>query len=114
MWFHRVPWTYQLKSGRNVWEEMVFLYDQGVVKAREMKLKWDEVEGFLDKETFRSVRDHLFIQQKEAQWWRDACLAYFHSRSQRPFPVGTLVPPYDVNYYKNLSYPYSPGIKPKW
>jgi len=114
LWFHRVPWSHQLKSGRNVWEEMVFRYDHGAAKVREMKLKWDAVEGLVDKETFRSVRDHLIIQQKEAQWWRDACLTYFQSRSQLPFPAGTLVPLHDLNYYKNLSYPYSPGIKPKW
>ena len=114
LWFHRVPWTHQLKSGRNVWEELIFRYDHGTTKAREMKLKWDAVEGLVDKEIFRSVRDHLIIQLKEAQWWRDACLTYFQSRSQLPFPVGTLVPLHDLNYYKNLSYPYSPGIKPKW
>nr|MBP7644818.1 alpha-glucuronidase [Saprospiraceae bacterium] len=114
LWFHRVPWTHPLKSGRNVWQELVFRYDQGAAKAREMKVKWDAVEGMEDKETFRSVRDHLIIQQKEAQWWRDACLAYFQSRSKLPFPVGTVPPPHDVDYYKNISYPYAPGIKPKW
>jgi len=114
LWFHRVPWTHPLKSGRNVWEELVFKYDQGVTKAREMKTKWDAVESLVAKETFRSVRDHLVIQQKEAQWWRDACLAYFQSRSQLAFPVGTISPPHEVQYYKKLSYPYSPGIKPKW
>ena len=114
LWFHRVPWTHQLKSGRNVWQELVFRYDQGVSKVIEMKSIWDSVEGFVDKETFRSVRDHLNIQSKEAQWWRDACLAYFQSRSQLPFPIGTIPPPHDVDYYKSLSYPYSPGINPKW
>lgn len=114
LWFHRVPWTHQVKSGKNVWQELVFKYDQGVSKVIEMKSKWDTVEGMVDKETFRSVRDHLNIQSKEAQWWRDACLAYFNSRSQLPFPTGTIPPPHDVDYYKSLSYPYSPGINPKW
>jgi alpha-glucuronidase len=114
LWFHRVPWTHQLKSGRNVWQELVFRYDQGVSKVIEMKSKWDSVEGLVDKETFRSVRDHLNIQSKEAQWWRDACLAYFQSRSQLPYPIGTIPPPHGVDYYKSLSYPYSPGINPKW
>jgi alpha-glucuronidase len=114
LWFHRVPWDHKLKSGHTVWEELVFRYDQGVTKVREMKAKWDAVIGMVEPETFRSVRDHLIIQQKEAQWWRDACLAYFQSRSQLAFPVGTIAPPHDVQYYKKLSYPYSPGIKPKW
>lgn len=114
LWFHRVPWTHQLKSGRNVWQELVFKYDQGISKVTEMKSKWDSVKGLVDKETFRSVRDHLNIQSKEAQWWRDACLVYFQSRSQLPFPSETIPPPRDVDYYKSLNYPYSPGIKPKW
>jgi len=114
LWFHRLPWSHTLKSGRNVWEELIHKYDQGVAHTREMNTKWDSIEGMVDKETFRSVRDHLKIQQKEAQWWRDACLAYFHSKSQLPFPTGTTVPPYDVHYYKSISHPYAPGIKPKW
>lgn len=114
LWFHRLPWSHRCQSGRSLWEELVYKYDKGLETAHEMKNKWDTVQGLVDADVFRSVRDHLIIQHKEAKWWRDACLAYFQSKSQLPFPQGVAPPPHDVNYYKNLNYPYSPGIKPKW
>ena len=30
LWFHHVPWTYQMKSGRNLWAELCYKYNQGV------------------------------------------------------------------------------------
>jgi alpha-glucuronidase len=36
LWFHRVPWTYRTRSGRNVWDELVFRYNAGVDTVRAM------------------------------------------------------------------------------
>ncbi|HEY0107646.1 MAG TPA: alpha-glucuronidase family glycosyl hydrolase, partial [Rhizomicrobium sp.] len=30
LWFHHVPWSYKLKAGRIVWDELVVTYDEGV------------------------------------------------------------------------------------
>jgi len=34
------------------------------------------------------VRGLLVIQEKEARWWRNACLLYFQTFSKRPLPDG--------------------------
>jgi alpha-glucuronidase len=114
LWFHRVSWDHRLKSGRTVWEELVFRYNKGVSQVTEMNKKWGSIKGLVNDKVFVAVQSHLTIQENEAVWWRNACLAYFQSKSKRPYPLGTVVPPYDLSYYKNLSYPFAPGIKPKW
>ena len=51
----------------------------------------------------------LAIQEREAQWWRDACIAYFQSLSKRPLPAGYAPPPHPLAYYQAIDFPYAPG-----
>jgi alpha-glucuronidase len=37
LWFHHVPWDYRLNSGRNLWDEMCFKYNDGVDSVRWMQ-----------------------------------------------------------------------------
>jgi alpha-glucuronidase len=57
---------------------------------------------------------HLEIQEKEAKWWRDACLSYFQQFSGMPIPEGLEKPEHDLEYYESLRFPYAPGIRPRW
>jgi alpha-glucuronidase len=79
-----------------------------------MRTTWAGLEGEIDLARFESVRMHLEIQEKEAKWWRDACLSYFQQFSGRPLPEGLEAPAHDLEYYRSLSYPYAPGIRPRW
>jgi alpha-glucuronidase len=55
------------------------------------------------------VAAFLAIQQQEAQWWRDASVAYFQSLSHLPLPPGYAPPPHPLQYYESLCFPYAPG-----
>jgi alpha-glucuronidase len=114
LWFHHLPWDYQMKSGRTLWEEIGIHYDQGVKSARKMKVTWESLSGTVDPEQHSHVSQLLGIQVQEAEWWRNACLLYFQSISKRPFPSEIEQPEGDLDYYKSLSFPTAPGIRPKW
>lgn len=114
LWFHHLPWDYQMKSGKTLWEEIGLHYDQGVKNARKMKTNWESLSGKIDPEQHSHVSQLLGIQVKEAEWWRNACLLYFQSISKRPFPSEIEQPEGDLDYYKSLSFPTAPGIRPKW
>ncbi len=114
LWFHRVSWYKKLSTNRTLWEEMIFRYDTGVSKVKEMNEKWAKLKGTIDEEVFNSVNNHLSIQLKEAHWWRNACLAYFKAKGNLTFPPNVTEPEFDYQYYKSLTYPYAPGLKPKW
>lgn len=114
LWFHHVPWNHTLQTGNTLWQQLCFEYHEGVKTVVQMKEKWQSLEGSLDQERFNHVSMHLNIQEKEAKWWRDACLTYFQTFSIMEIPAELEQPKYDLNHYKFLEYPYAPGIRPRW
>ena len=66
-----------MPSGRTLWDELVYRYDHGVEVVSQMRRTWAALEAFVDAERFAQVAAFLAIQEQEAQWWRDACIAYF-------------------------------------
>ena len=87
----------------------MYRYDHGVEAVRQMRRTWDAQSGRVDPERFAQVAAFLAIQEQEALWWRDACVAYFQSISKRPLPPGAVPPAHPLEYYKALSFPYAPG-----
>jgi alpha-glucuronidase len=114
LWFHHVPWDHTLSTGRSLWEELCRQYHQGAAEVTQMKADWQSIRDQIDEERFQQVDMHLTIQEKEAKWWRDACLSYFQTFSKMDIPADLEQPAHDLEYYESLSYPYSPGIRPRW
>ncbi|WP_116124651.1 alpha-glucuronidase family glycosyl hydrolase [Lewinella sp. IMCC34183] len=114
LWFHHLPWDYQMDSGNTLWTELCLKYQSGVEGTEWLAEKWAALEGEVDAERFTEVSQLLKVQQREAAWWRDASLAYFRSLNGLPLPEGVPEPAHDVEYYKGLRYPYAPGIAPQW
>ena len=77
LWFHRVPWTRRLNSGRTVWEELQWCYNRGVNEVDDFAAVWNDALPFIDGERWRAVAKSLEFQQKDARLWRDVCLEYF-------------------------------------
>jgi alpha-glucuronidase len=114
LWFHHLPWDYEMNSGRTLWEEIGLHYDQGVKSARKIKSTWESLAGRIDPEQYSHVNQLLGIQVQEAEWWRNSCLLYFQSISKRPIPAEIEQPEGDLEYYKSLRFPTAPGIRPRW
>ena len=109
LWFHHVPWSYKMKSGRNLWDELCYKYNLGVDSVRWMQKTWKDLNGLIDKERYDQVKMLLNIQEKEAVWWRDACLSYFQTFSKMPIPSTYEQPAHSLEYYKALRFPFAPG-----
>jgi alpha-glucuronidase len=109
LWFHHVPWTYKLKSGRTLWNELCLRYQAGVDSVRAMQKDWNKLQRYVDEEQFRQVQMLLTTQEKDAVWWRNACLLYFQTFSHLPFPAGVEKPNHTLAYYQSLKFPYAPG-----
>lgn len=92
LWFHHVPWTKKLSTGRTLWNELCIRYYDGVEQVKSMEAIWESLKPEIDKETFENVKGRLKIQEKEALWWRDACVLYFITYTKMPIP-SPLVPP---------------------
>lgn len=109
LWFHHLPWNYRLRSGKTLWIELCDHYYKGVDSVRYMQQQWNGLKNEIDKERFEQVKMLLAIQEKEAVWWRNACLLYFQSFSNMPIPSNYEQPDKSLEYYKNLRFPYAPG-----
>lgn len=109
LWFHHLPWDYEMDSGRTLWEELVYRYNRGVASVREMQQTWASLEGMIDQERYDQIAAFLAIQEKEAVWWRDASLLYFQTFSGQPIPGQYEPPAHTLDYYQSLSFPYAPG-----
>lgn len=86
LWFHHVTWQHKMRSGRILWEELCYKYNEGVQSVRDFQRIWDEVEPYVDMERFQDVQKRLRTQLRDAVWWRDACLLYFQQYARRPIP----------------------------
>lgn len=109
LWFHHLPWDHRTASGRPLWDELVGRYSLGVSQVDAMQATWENLRGRVDAQRHEQVAAFLQIQRREAQWWRDASVAYFQSISGRPLPAGEALPPHPLAYYEALQFPSAPG-----
>jgi alpha-glucuronidase len=85
LWFHRLPWDFRMKSGRTLWDELVFSYNQGADEAKGLELRWTMLHGKIDDQRYDAVLARLRRQSGDAAAWRDKCIRYFEAaRARRP------------------------------
>lgn len=86
LWFHHLPWDYKMKSGRTLWNELCYVFQQGIDEAKSFITTWDNMQQYVDAERFESVKTKLERQAKDAIWWRDATILYFQQFSKMELP----------------------------
>lgn len=102
LWFHHVPWTHRMSSGRTLWDEICHRYDRGVKKVREYQAVWEKAKPYVDAERWEAVRAKLEIQESDARWWRDACVQYFGEFSGMPVPADVEQPERPLEELKKI------------
>ncbi|WBH15535.1 alpha-glucuronidase family glycosyl hydrolase [Sphingomonas radiodurans] len=109
LWFHHVPWDHRMADGATLWDTLVRRYDRGVAQVADTRDTWARLKPFVDAERHGRTADALRVQLEEAQWWRDASIAYFASLSRRPLPAGLPPPAHPLDWYKAQRFPWAPG-----
>lgn len=85
LWFHRVPWTYEMRNGLTLWDNLQLHYHRGVDAVAQYLSVWESVKaaetrnGDTDGSRWQRVNDLLKVQLENAKEWRDTCLGYFGS-----------------------------------
>ena len=77
LWFHHVPWTYRLKSGNTLWEELQARYDRGVCEVEDFVRIWQEAKPYIDEQRWQETNERMQHQLENAKEWRQVCLDYF-------------------------------------
>ena len=83
LWFHRVPWSYRLKSGRTVLEEMDYHYSRGVKEVEDFIRIWNEEKSNIDNQRWQEVDARLQHQLENAKEWQKVCMDYFSSFTKK-------------------------------
>ena len=89
LFFHHVPYTYVLHSGKTVIQHIYDSHYEGADRARDFIAQWKTLEGHVDDERYRDILARLQYQAAEAVVWRDAICNWIyqalrHSGRQRP------------------------------
>ena len=79
LWFHHLPWTYRMNSGRTLWEELQYRYNRGVAEVEDFCKVWQDCKPYIDEQRWSEVDKRMQHQLENAREWRDVCLKYFGS-----------------------------------
>ena len=79
LWFHHVPWTYRLKSGNTLWEELQVRYDRGVREVEDFVRIWQEAKPYIDEQRWQETDKRMQHQLENAKEWRKVCIDYFRT-----------------------------------
>ena len=83
LWFHHLPWTHTMRSGRTLIEELECRYSRGVAEVEDFLRIWQEARPYIDDERWQHVNSRLNEQLKNAREWQQTCVGYFRSFVQR-------------------------------
>jgi len=88
LFFHHVPYTYKLHSGKTVIQSLYDSHYEGAEQAAQFAHEWARLEGKIDQPLYEQVRDRLRYQAGHAIVWRDAIVQYFLKLSGIPDEKG--------------------------
>ena len=77
LFFHHVPYTYLLHSGKTVIQHTYDSHYEGVERVREFVRQWQSLRGHIDDERYEFVLARLKYQEGHAIVWRDAVCNWF-------------------------------------
>lgn len=85
LWFHHVPWTYKMKSGSTLWQELCMKYNMGVAMVEVYRDFWHtSAKQYMKghEQEWQHTDSLLNVQLENATEWRNTCLKYFQTFSK--------------------------------
>lgn len=85
LWFHHVPWTYKMKSGSTLWQELCMKYNMGVAIVEVYRDFWHtSAKQYMKghEQEWQHTDSLLNVQLENAKEWRNTCLKYFQAFSK--------------------------------
>lgn len=85
LWFHHVPWTYKMKSGSTLWQELCMKYNMGVAMVEVYRDFWHtSAKQYMKghEQEWQHTDSLVNVQLENAKEWRNTCLKYFQTFSK--------------------------------
>lgn len=91
LFFHHVPYSHVLKSGKTVIQHIYDTHFEGAEEAERLLADWRKLEGKVDKARYDQVEGRLSEQAEHALHWRDVINTYFYRKSGVPDARGRTI-----------------------
>ncbi|WP_370639136.1 alpha-glucuronidase family glycosyl hydrolase [Cohnella sp. REN36] len=91
LFFHHVPYSHVLKSGKTVIQHIYDTRFEGAERAEALIAAWRSLESRVDAARFAQVKARLEEQAAHAREWRDVLNTYFWRKSGIPDAAGRTI-----------------------
>ncbi|MDR1689333.1 MAG: alpha-glucuronidase [Clostridiales bacterium] len=81
LFFHHVPYTFVLKSGKTVIQHIYDTHFEGFERVLEMKAQLKKLEGKIPDCDYINITERINEQERSAREWRDQINTYFYRKS---------------------------------
>jgi alpha-glucuronidase len=88
LWFHHVPYTFELHSGKTVIQHFYDAHYDGANMAQTFPTMWESLRGKIDDERFEHELFRLKYQAGHSIVWRDAINEFYRNLSGIPDEAG--------------------------
>ncbi|GAB3433759.1 alpha-glucuronidase family glycosyl hydrolase [Flindersiella endophytica] len=82
LFFHHVPYTHRLHSGKTVIQHIYDSHFDGLQGAAWLRASWQAQRAYVDARRYREILDRLDRQVAHARQWRDTLLSYWYAHSR--------------------------------
>jgi alpha-glucuronidase len=90
LFFHHVPYTYVLHSGKTVIQQVYDSHYEGADRAHGFIDEWKTLEGHMEPERYQDILSRFEFQAGAAIQWRDAICGWIYQLSGVPDGKGRL------------------------
>ncbi|MCR5777119.1 MAG: alpha-glucuronidase [Lachnospiraceae bacterium] len=80
LFFHKIPYTYKLKSGKTVIQHIYDTHFRGYENVKSMRKRWESLKDRLPKRVFENVSERFVRQEANAREWCDIVNSYFYRK----------------------------------
>lgn len=88
LFFHHVPYTHVLHSGKTVIQHIYDTHFRGVETVKQYQDAWKSLKHAIDQESYQNGEERLALQLENAISWRDQINTYFYRKSGIPDEKG--------------------------
>ncbi|MBP3543654.1 MAG: alpha-glucuronidase [Lachnospiraceae bacterium] len=81
LFFHHVPYTWKLKSGKTVIQHIYDTHFEGVETVDEMVKRFESLQGRLPGKVYVRIKERMEHQKQHSREWRDQINTYFYRKS---------------------------------
>ena len=81
LFFHHIPYTWKLKSGKTLIQYIYDSHFEGEEGAEKLAEDWNSLKDFVNPDVFARVAERFELQVANAKEWRDQVNSYFYRKS---------------------------------